>query len=89
MLQRVTLLDSAWSVSITGKYVFVLALTTMRTSLRNVATYVRNLALFLLLALLSVAGASSLVNANNTYFKHRHKQRLRSHNVSCAPFANN
>ena len=63
----------AWLVDITGKYVVVLALTTMRTSPRKIATSVSNSAIFLLLALLFVADTSSLVDANNTYFKDCHK----------------
>lgn len=60
----------------------------MRTPPRNVATSLRNYALFLLLALLSVAGASSLVDTDDTddtYFNDRHKRRPRDHNAPCAP----
>ena len=60
----------------------------MRTPPHNTATSVINYVLFLLLALLSVAGASSLIDANNTYFKDRHMWRLRNHNAPCAPLVN-
>ena len=56
-------IDGAQLVSITGKYAIVLVLTTMRMSPCNIAASVRNSSLFLLPALLSVAGASSLVDA--------------------------